>query len=86
MSITKEKLDGYYEPRFKKVGQIDLGLDQGPVEVFEVEKKYDCEDCQDTGEVSCMEVVYPGEPHMADVGTRPCHCQARDEDDYDDQE
>lgn len=68
MQITKEKLDGYYTPRFNK------------------KVKYECEDCQDTGEVSCIDYVYNGEPHMADVGTRLCHCQVRDEDDYDDQE
>lgn len=42
-----------------------------------------CEHCGGTGELSSMEAVYPGEPHMADIGTRPCICQIRDEDDYD---
>jgi len=31
-----------------------------------------CETCGGTGEVSCMEAVYPGEPHMAPIGTQPC--------------
>lgn len=34
-----------------------------------------CSICHDTGEVACMESVYPGEPHMADVGTRECECR-----------
>lgn len=34
-----------------------------------------CEMCDGTGEVSCMEAVYPGEPHMADVGTQTCECK-----------
>lgn len=43
-------------------------------------QKYDCDICQDTGEVSCMEAVYPGEPHMADVGTQKCECQLNNTD------
>ncbi len=39
-----------------------------------------CEECGGTGEVDVIEPVYPGEPHMADVGTRPCVCQIKDED------
>lgn len=31
-----------------------------------------CNTCGGTGEVSQMEAVYAGEPHMADVGTAPC--------------
>ncbi len=31
-----------------------------------------CSDCGGTGEVSVMEPVYPGEPHMADIGRAPC--------------
>ena len=34
-----------------------------------------CEHCGGTGEVSCMEAVYPGEAPMAMVGTRKCECQ-----------
>ena len=47
-----------------------------------------CPTCGGTGEVSAMEQVYPGEPHMADIGTQPCpDCRSpKDEDDYDDQE
>lgn len=44
-------------------------------------KEEECETCGGTGEVSCMERVYPNEPHMADIGTEPCpDCQSRDED------
>ena len=42
-----------------------------------------CEDCGGTGEVTVDEQVYPGEPHTAPIGTRTCHCQARDNDDDD---
>lgn len=31
-----------------------------------------CQRCGGTGEVSKMEQVYPGEPHMADIGTETC--------------
>lgn len=45
---------------------------------------YECETCQDTGEVDAMESVYPGEPHMANIGTDRCpDCNCPDEDDYD---
>lgn len=48
---------------------------------FDAEHEDECEDrpcetCDGTGEVSSMEQVYPGEPHMADIGTQPCpDCQ-----------
>lgn len=41
-----------------------------------------CEECGGTGEIVVTEAVYPGEPHMADVGTRPCICQVKDEDEF----
>jgi len=56
--------------------QINLGL---------IEDGQLCEDCDDTGEVTTSEQVYPGEPHMADIGTRACHCKSRDEDDRGDE-
>lgn len=34
-----------------------------------------CEMCNGTGEIDCMESVYPNEPHMAMVGSRTCECQ-----------
>lgn len=37
-----------------------------------------CADCYGTGEVTTMEYVYAGEPHMAPIGTRRCHCQVRE--------
>lgn len=37
-------------------------------------------------DISTMEAVYPNEPHMADIGSRPCPNSLRDPDDYDDQE
>ena len=45
-----------------------------------------CGMCGGSGEVSTMEAVYPGEAHMADVGTAPCpECRPAKDDDYDDQ-
>lgn len=38
-----------------------------------------CEMCGGTGEVDCMENVYPNEPHMAMVGSRKCECQIKEE-------
>lgn len=42
-----------------------------------------CPICGGSGEVSIMEAVYPGEPHMAYIGTRQCECQLIEEDQYD---
>jgi len=43
-----------------------------------VEQHVNCDVCQDTGEIECMETVYAGEPHQAMVGTRKCLCQIDD--------
>lgn len=52
----------------------------------EATPEYDCEYCEDTGEVDVMEYVWKGDPHMAPTGTRRCpHCCPSD-DDYDDRE
>jgi DnaJ-class molecular chaperone len=49
------------------------------------EKEKVCETCGGEGVISKMEAVYPGEPHMADIGEQPCpDCSGGDtEDDYD---
>lgn len=39
-----------------------------------------CPICSGTGEVTTMERVYPGEPHMAPIGTEKCECQLKDND------
>lgn len=44
-----------------------------------LEKEDICPDCDGTGEVDCMETVYPGEPHMAMVGSRKCDCQINED-------
>lgn len=54
-------------------------------ELLAEESEEICEWCGGTGEVTTMEQVYPGEPHMADIGTRKCICQIEKEE-YDDQE
>ena len=63
-----------------------------PIEIYTCEKckkecevEEVCEDCLGTGEVDTMEQVYANEPHTAPIGTRACHCQAREEE-YDNQE
>lgn len=38
-----------------------------------------CEMCLGEGEVTTMERVYAGEPHVAPIGTRKCICQMRKE-------
>ena len=40
-----------------------------------------CEMCGGTGEMTTMEYVYAGEPHMAPIGTRPCLCQSKKDED-----
>ena len=53
----------------------------------ETEEEEVCATCGGTGEVSAMERVYPGEPHMADVGSRPCpDCRSARDDEPDDQD
>lgn len=37
-------------------------------------------------DISTMESVYPNEPHMADIGSRPCPNSISERDEYDDQE
>lgn len=56
----------------------------------------DCEDqevCELCGgvngeheDIDTMEQVYPNEPHMANIGSRPCPNSLSEPDDYDDQE
>lgn len=48
-----------------------------------VEDEAVCVFCLGTGEVTVVEPVYAGEPHMASVGTRKCECQLIEEDEYD---
>lgn len=51
------------------------------------DKDLECDECGGTGDVSTMEQVYAGEPHMADIGTAPCpKCKGRNEEEADDQE
>ncbi|MFA6158866.1 MAG: hypothetical protein WC763_04590 [Candidatus Paceibacterota bacterium] len=38
-----------------------------------------CEYCLGAGEVTVDERVYPGEPHMAPIGTEKCQCQLNEE-------
>jgi DnaJ-class molecular chaperone len=48
------------------------------------ERQEVCETCGGTGEVSCMESVYAGEPYMASVGIERCpDCNMPDYDDID---
>jgi hypothetical protein len=49
------------------------------------EEERPCEHCDGRGYVDTMDTVFPGEPHQANVGTRPCICQMKEEE-YDDQE
>ena len=58
-----------------------------PIEIYscskckqECEVELVCEFCFGTGELTTMEQVYAGEPHMAPIGSRPCVCQLRDND------
>ena len=61
------------------ISNTELG--QGLKKVIE-DIDEECPTCGGTGEVGRMEAVYPGEPHMADVGTQPCpDCQSNEPDD-----
>lgn len=53
---------------------------------LECEVESVCELCNGTGKVSQSEAVYPGEPHMADIGESTCECSVRDDDEFDNQE
>lgn len=63
--------------------QLEEGYTKGQDWETEGEEETECETCGGTGEVSAMEAVYPGEPHMADVGSRPCPDCKHKEEDYD---
>ena len=71
-------------------GIIVADLLEGEPEAEVEDEIEECEFCGgkngEHGDISTMERVYPGEPHMADVGSRPCPNSrpARDDDDYDD--
>lgn len=82
-NIGKEDGDYYNGEYGKSPEKIAELLAKG---VIREEVEYDCEICQDTGEVDTMESVYPGEPHQAPIGTQKCECRLRDPDDYDEQE
>lgn len=64
-----------------------------PIEIYtckkcglECEVEEVCAECGGTGEVTTMEAVYAGEPHMAPIGNAPCPaCRPSRDDDYDDQ-
>jgi len=58
---------------------INLNYIGSPRGLMEYIGKEICEDCWGTGEVTTMEKVYPGEEHMAPIGSQPCHCQRRDD-------
>ncbi len=42
-----------------------------------------CAHCFGIGEVEVMERVYPGEPHMAPIGTQLCLCKVIEKNDRD---
>lgn len=47
----------------------------------EAQQEEECPECGGTGKITILSQVYPGEPHMADLGdSRPCICQIRDDD------
>lgn len=79
----REEATEDYKPHPKdKYEDIDIWVCSKCKKECEVEV---CADCLGTGEVTTMEAVYAGEPHIAPIGTRTCHCQAKEEE-YDDQE
>lgn len=43
-----------------------------------------CETCGGSGEVSIFEAVYYREPHIAEIGIRPCVCTIETVEDMDD--
>lgn len=56
---------------------LEVASDHGEAMIRVVERFFEaypplCRTCGGTGEVSKMEQVYAGEPHMADIGTESC--------------
>lgn len=49
------------------------------MEKYLVDSEQMCGKCHDTGEVDTMESIYPGEPHMGPVGSRPCDCRIKED-------
>jgi tartrate dehydratase alpha subunit/fumarate hydratase class I-like protein len=54
------------------------------IEDLEIPYEFECDICEDTGETTVMERVYPNEPHEAPTGTQTCICRLHDNDDYGD--
>ncbi len=48
---------------------------------LEIPFNFECDICEDTGEVTTMEKVYNGEPHEAPIGSKTCICRIQEEDD-----
>lgn len=69
----------------QEVGEEEREEETGGAQTLEGEGSFECEICQDTGEVTVDEYVYPGEPHTAPIGSRPCICRLPGEYDESDQ-
>jgi len=66
-NIGKEVGDYYNGEYGESPERIKELIEKGTIEI-----EYECETCQDTGEVAEMEYVYPNEPHQASIGTGRC--------------
>ena len=64
----------------EELGDPDYDLAPG-VPFEDLPDDFVCPLCGGTGEVTVMEQVYPGEPHVAPIGTQKCICQLEDEED-----
>lgn len=69
--FTKDQFEFIKERMMSVAGEAINEWINSPVEE-EKEEEDVCSTCGGSGEVSTMEAVYPGEPHMAPVGTSPC--------------
>lgn len=79
-TMSYNKVSNCCEARAEVEGMEDSGICSDCGEHCE----YVCEHCGGEGTVTVDEAVYPGEPHMAPIGTQKCICQIREDDGSDD--
>lgn len=88
---SKAVSGGYYQiergqvrvyGRLNSIGLVSDRKDKWLIHDLFNKKKKICKTCGDTGEVAVDEAVYPGEGHMASVGSRPCPDCKGEEDDF----
>ena len=71
--IQLTKKDAYDDGKIVIIGENGAYVVTAKqIEDLLIEDGQMCDTCGDSGEITVDEQVYPGEPHMAPIGTKPC--------------